>query len=80
MSILSAIFTGVSGLNSNGQALSVIGDNIANVNTIGFKGSRIAFGDILSESLTGMSGTSRRRRRWVFHGKQHRRDELHKSR
>ena len=58
MSILSSIFTGVSGLNANGQALSVIGDNIANVNTIGFKGSRMAFGDILSQSLTGLSGTS----------------------
>jgi flagellar hook protein FlgE len=58
MSILSSIFTGVSGLNSNGQALSVIGDNIANVNTVGFKGSRMAFGDILSQSLTGLSGTS----------------------
>ncbi len=58
MSILSSIFTGVSGLNSNGQELSVIGDNIANVNTVGFKGSRMAFGDILSQSLTGLSGTS----------------------
>lgn len=58
MSILSSIFTGVSGLNSNGQALSVIGDNIANVNTVGFKGSRMAFGDILSQSLTGLSGSS----------------------
>ncbi len=58
MSILSSIFTGVSGLNANGQELSVIGDNIANVNTIGFKGSRMAFGDILSQSLAGLSGTS----------------------
>jgi flagellar hook protein FlgE len=58
MSILSSIYTGVSGLNSNGQQLSVIGDNIANVNTVGFKGSRMAFGDILSQSLTGLSGTS----------------------
>ncbi|HTZ17536.1 MAG TPA: flagellar hook protein FlgE [Dissulfurispiraceae bacterium] len=58
MSILSSIFTGVSGLNANGQELSVIGDNIANVNTIGFKGSRMAFGDILSQTLTGLSGSS----------------------
>ncbi|HMK61492.1 MAG TPA: flagellar hook protein FlgE [Dissulfurispiraceae bacterium] len=58
MSILSSIFTGVSGLNANGQELSVIGDNIANVNTVGYKGSRMAFGDILSQTLTGLSGTS----------------------
>ena len=58
MSILSSIFTGVSGLNSNGQELSVIGDNIANVNTVGYKGSTMNFGDILSQTLTGLSGTS----------------------
>jgi flagellar hook protein FlgE len=58
MSITSSLFTGVSGLNSNGQWLSTIGDNIANVNTIGFKGSTMSFGDILSQTLTGLSGTS----------------------
>lgn len=51
--MLSSLFTGVSGMNANGTALSVIGDNIANMNTIGFKGSRVAFGDILSQSLSG---------------------------
>jgi flagellar hook protein FlgE len=58
MSILSALYTGVSGLNANGQWLSVIGDNIANVNTIGFKGGVMSFGDILSQSFAGGSGTS----------------------
>jgi flagellar hook protein FlgE len=58
MSILSALYTGVSGLNANGQWLSVIGDNIANVNTIGFKGSVMSFGDILSQSFAGGGGTS----------------------
>jgi flagellar hook protein FlgE len=58
MSILSSLFTGVSGLNANGQWLSVIGDNIANVNTVGYKGSRISFGDILSATMSGASGTS----------------------
>ena len=58
MSIGSALFTGVSGLNAMGQELSVIGDNIANVNTVGYKGSTMSFGDILSQTLTGLSGTS----------------------
>jgi flagellar hook protein FlgE len=58
MSILSSLYTGVSGLNANGQWLSVIGDNIANVNTIGFKGSTMSFGDILSQSFAGGGGTS----------------------
>jgi|WetSurMetagenome_2_1015567.scaffolds.fasta_scaffold00033_49 flagellar hook protein FlgE len=57
MSILSSLYTGVSGLNANGQWLSVIGDNIANVNTVGFKSSTMSFGDILSQSFTG-GGTS----------------------
>ncbi|MBN2654444.1 MAG: flagellar hook protein FlgE [Nitrospirae bacterium] len=56
MGILTSLFTGVSGLNSNGNALSVIGDNIANSNTTGFKGSRAIFGDILSQALGGGSG------------------------
>lgn len=55
MAGLSSLFAGISGLNSNGLALSVIGDNIANSNTIGFKASRANFGDILSQTLSGSS-------------------------
>lgn len=55
MGLSTALFTGVSGLNINGTGLSVVGDNIANTNTTGFKGSRAAFGDILSSSLGGGS-------------------------
>ncbi|MBI5827934.1 MAG: flagellar hook protein FlgE [Deltaproteobacteria bacterium] len=54
----SALYTGISGLNANMDKLSVIGNNIANVNTIGFKGSRVTFGDVLSQTLSGGSGTS----------------------
>jgi flagellar hook protein FlgE len=53
MAIMTSLYTGVSGLSANGRALSVIGDNIANVNTTGFKGSRAVFGDILSQALGG---------------------------
>ena len=38
MGISSALYSGVSGLNTNGQAMSVIGNNLANTNTVGFKG------------------------------------------
>jgi flagellar hook protein FlgE len=55
MSILTSLFTGVSGMSANGQALSIIGDNIANSNTTGFKGSRAVFGDMLSQSMGGSS-------------------------
>ena len=40
MSLIGALFAGASGLNSNSQALNVLGDNISNLNTIGFKGSQ----------------------------------------
>lgn len=56
--MLTSLFTGVSGLNANMTALSVIGNNIANMNTIGFKASRVSFADILSQSITGVSGSA----------------------
>ncbi|MFQ5509017.1 MAG: flagellar hook protein FlgE [Leptospirillia bacterium] len=50
MGVLSSLFSGVSGINANGTSLSVIGNNIANTNTVGFKGSRTVFSDVLSGS------------------------------
>jgi flagellar hook protein FlgE len=54
--MLTSLFTAISGMKANGTSLSVIGDNIANMNTIGYKASRISFGDVMSQTLT--SGTS----------------------
>ena len=56
MGILSSLFAGVSGLNANGTALSVIGNNIANLSTVGFKGSKASFADLISSSISGGSG------------------------
>ncbi|MBI2371535.1 MAG: flagellar hook-basal body complex protein, partial [Deltaproteobacteria bacterium] len=53
MSILSSLFSGISGLNAHGNAISVIGNNISNVNTVGFKASRATFADTLSQALSG---------------------------
>jgi flagellar hook protein FlgE len=53
MTLLSSLFAGVSGLNSAGNAISVIGDNIANSQTTGFKASRVEFTDVLSQSIGG---------------------------
>jgi flagellar hook protein FlgE len=58
MGISSALYSGVSGLNTNGQAMSVIGNNLANTNTLGFKGSRTIFSDLLSASVNGSGGQS----------------------
>lgn len=56
MGILSSLYTGVSGLSAQGEALGVIGDNIANANTTGFKASRAEFQDIVAKSLKGVLG------------------------
>ena len=58
MGIQSAMFSGVSGLNTNSQAMSVIGNNLANTNTLGFKGSRSIFSDLLSSNIFGSGGNS----------------------
>jgi flagellar hook protein FlgE len=46
----SSLFAGISGLASSGKQLDVIANNIANVNTVGFRSGKIHFGDILSQS------------------------------
>jgi flagellar hook protein FlgE len=51
----SALWAGISGLNAASKQMDVIGNNIANVNTIGYKGSKAFFSDILSQSLSGGS-------------------------
>jgi flagellar hook protein FlgE len=56
MGILSSLYTGVSGLAAQGEALGVIGDNIANSHTTGFKASRAEFQDIISKNLKGVLG------------------------
>ncbi len=45
----------LSGLNANQQKLSVIGNNLANINTVGFKASTVAFSDLVSQSIGGTS-------------------------
>lgn len=46
--MLTSLYTAITGMNANGTWLSVIGDNVANMNTAGFKASRVAFGDVLA--------------------------------
>lgn len=40
----------LSGLNANSNALSVVGNNIANANTVGFRGSQITFSDVFANT------------------------------
>jgi flagellar hook protein FlgE len=56
MGILSSMNAGVSGINASGTQISLIADNIANVNTPGFKTSRAEFQDVLAGNLGGVGG------------------------
>jgi flagellar hook protein FlgE len=51
MSILNAMYTGVSGLDAEGEALGVIGNNVANSNTVGFKESRAVFENVMGSAI-----------------------------
>jgi flagellar hook protein FlgE len=53
MSLMTALYSGASGLEASSLELSVVGDNIANANTIGFKGARAAFADAMAQNLIG---------------------------
>jgi len=55
MGLTSALFTGLSGLNANQFRIDVIGNNIANINTVAFKGSRSNFQTQFSQTLSGGS-------------------------
>lgn len=56
MSLISSLYIGQNGLNSSSQELGVIGDNIANAGTIGFKAGRASFADLVGENLVGGGG------------------------
>ena len=48
---------GLSGLNAASKQLEVIGNNVSNANTVGFKQSRAEFADVFANSLSGGGGT-----------------------
>ena len=54
--MLRAMYSGVSGLLANEEMLDVIGNNIANVNTVGFKGGSADFASVLSQTVSGAAG------------------------
>ncbi len=54
--MLRSLFSGISGLRAHQTMLDVTGNNIANVNTTGYKASQTQFQDTLSQLLTGAGG------------------------
>jgi flagellar hook protein FlgE len=53
--MLRSMFSAISGLRGHQVMMDVIGNNIANVNTVGFKSGRVNFQDILSQTFRGAS-------------------------
>ncbi|MEJ2225548.1 MAG: flagellar hook protein FlgE [Syntrophobacterales bacterium] len=56
MSLSTAMYSGLSGLNCFGEAMSVVGDNIANINTTGFKYSSVHFEDLMAQLIPTGAG------------------------
>lgn len=53
--MLTSFYTAISGLNANALALNVVGNNLANVNTLGYKSDVISFQDLLSAQTGGVN-------------------------
>jgi flagellar hook protein FlgE len=63
--MLRSLYSGISGLNAHQRMIDVTGNNIANVNTTGYKSSQVQFNDTMSQMLgaggspqNGMAGTN----------------------
>ena len=54
MSIRSAMSAGMTGLHAHSTSITVTGDNVANINTVGYRGSRAIFEDLLTRKITGI--------------------------
>jgi flagellar hook protein FlgE len=53
--MMSSLFIGATGLKSHGEGMAVITENLANVNTVGFKQMSIQYADLMSRYLTASS-------------------------
>ena len=56
--MIDSIYTGITGVRSHQERLNVIGNNVANINTTAFKAGRVAFADVMSQTLS--EGTAAR--------------------
>jgi len=54
--MLRSMYSGISGMKNFQTKLDVIGNNIANVNTFGFKKGRVTFKDMMSQTISGATG------------------------
>lgn len=56
--MMRSLYSGVSGLKTHQTKMDVIGNNIANVNTVAFKSSSVSFTDIMYQTTSGASGAT----------------------
>ncbi len=56
--MMRSMFAGVSGLRNHQTMMDVVGNNIANVNTTGFKASQVTFAEAISQTLAGGSAST----------------------
>ncbi len=56
--MLRSMYSGISGMKNFQTKLDVIGNNIANVNTFGFKKGRVTFSDLYSQQISGATGAT----------------------
>ena len=56
--MMRSMFSGVSGLKVHQTRMDVIGNNIANVNTVGYKSQRVTFSDVFSQTIQGASSAN----------------------
>lgn len=56
--MMRSLFSGVSGLKAHQVRMDVIGNNIANVNTVGYKSSKMSFSEIYSQTVRGAGSSS----------------------
>lgn len=58
MSVTSSMYTGIAGMLTASQGISVVGNNLANSNTVGYKGSVITFEDTFYQAVNSAQGIS----------------------
>ncbi|HWR19956.1 MAG TPA: flagellar hook-basal body complex protein [Clostridia bacterium] len=56
--MMRSLYSGVTGLRNHQTRMDVIGNNISNVNTVGYKSSRVVFQDLFNQTLTSATGSS----------------------
>lgn len=64
--MMRSLFSGVSGLKTHQTKMDVIGNNIANVNTVGFKSQSVTFQELLYETTQSASGPNADTGQWWY--------------